>query len=216
MKLLIYCAGGFGREVCDVARRINHVKSQWDEIVFIDNYLGKKEHYGTKVYTFNDVLNLNIEMEFIIANGEPCERQEIFEQIKSQGYNFTKIIDPTAIISDYSTIGEGSIILSNSLISSEVKIRENVVVQPNCVIGHNISIGKHSVISAGFLPAGKTEIGDRVFIGMGVITQEKIKIGNDSIVGMGSVVYNNIDEGVVALGNPARIARKNESKKVFK
>ncbi|SLM63741.1 hypothetical protein DAQ1742_02892 [Dickeya aquatica] len=36
-----------------------------------------------------------------------------------------------------------------------------------------------------------------------------------SIVGMGAAVFNDIPDEVIALGNPARILRKNDSKKVF-
>jgi len=43
----------------------------------------------------------------------------------------------------------------------------------------------------------------------------EVKIGDSSIIGMGSVVYKDIPDEVIALGNPARVARKNEDKKVF-
>ena len=50
---------------------------------------------------------------------------------------------------------------------------------------------------------------------MGALILEKVSVGSESIVGMGSVVYRDIPDGVIALGNPARVARKNEDKKVF-
>ncbi|HQQ88438.1 MAG TPA: hypothetical protein PLA72_10605, partial [Smithellaceae bacterium] len=58
MKLFIYCAGGFGKEIMDVARRINNLENRWDEIYFIDDNarLGKA-FYGTKLFTFDMVLD---------------------------------------------------------------------------------------------------------------------------------------------------------------
>jgi acetyltransferase-like isoleucine patch superfamily enzyme len=46
--------------------------------------------------------------------------------------------------------------------------------------------------------------------------KEGVKIGSNSIIGMGSVVYNDVPDNVIALGNPARVVRKNTHQKVFK
>jgi len=48
VKLFIYCAGGFGKEIMDVARRINNLENRWDEIYFIDDNarLGKAFNEG--------------------------------------------------------------------------------------------------------------------------------------------------------------------------
>jgi acetyltransferase-like isoleucine patch superfamily enzyme len=51
---------------------------------------------------------------------------------------------------------------------------------------------------------------------MGAVILEKVSIGRETIIGAGSVVYKDIPDDVIALGNPARVARKNESKKVFR
>jgi acetyltransferase-like isoleucine patch superfamily enzyme len=43
-----------------------------------------------------------------------------------------------------------------------------------------------------------------------------MQIGHSSIIGMGSVVHIDIPDEVIALGNPTRVVRRNEDKKVFK
>ena len=63
---------------------------------------------------------------------------------------------------------------------------------------------------------GAVTVGPQVYIGMGALIKEQLSIGANSIVGMGSVVHRDIPEGVIALGNPARVARLNEDRKVFK
>ncbi len=59
-------------------------------------------------------------------------------------------------------------------------------------------------------------IGERSYIGMGTQIKEGVTIGDEVIVGMGSVVYNDIPNGMIALGNPARPMRPNVDKLVFK
>lgn len=50
-------------------------------------------------------------------------------------------------------------------------------------------------------------IGDRVWLGGGVIVRPGVTIGNDVVVGAGAVVIRDLPEGVVAVGNPARVVR---------
>jgi len=63
---------------------------------------------------------------------------------------------------------------------------------------------------------GGTQVGTLSYLGMGALVKERVQIGHSSIVGMGSVVHIDIPDEVIALGNPARVVRRNEDKKVFK
>lgn len=50
-------------------------------------------------------------------------------------------------------------------------------------------------------------IGDNVWLGGGVIVCPGVTIGADTVVGAGAVVTRDLPEGVLAVGNPARIVR---------
>ena len=52
MKLFIYCAGGFGREVYDTAKRANALSKRWESIGFIDDFIASHavDFYGTRSY----------------------------------------------------------------------------------------------------------------------------------------------------------------------
>ena len=84
------------------------------------------------------------------------------------------------------------------------------------IIGHDVAIGENSVISSMVNMGGGCVVGHNTYIGMGALIKEGVTIGSNSIIGMGSVVYNDIPDEVIALGNPARVVRKNIEKKVFK
>jgi maltose O-acetyltransferase len=53
-------------------------------------------------------------------------------------------------------------------------------------------------------------IGDDVWVGGGTIICPGVRIGARSVIGAGSVVTKNVEEGVIAVGNPCRILRKVE------
>ena len=77
-----------------------------------------------------------------------------------------------------------------------------------CRIGANCSIGQLTEISAaadGAAPA----IGDRVWIGAHTRILGPYRIGSGATVGAGTIVLNDIPEGVLCLGNPARLVTRN-------
>ncbi|MGN0145233.1 MAG: gamma carbonic anhydrase family protein [Clostridium sp.] len=93
------------------------------------------------------------------------------------------------------TIGENTNIQENSVI--HVDKTNKVVIGNNCTIGHNAIIH------------GCT-IGNNTLIGMGAILLNGAKIGNNSIVAAGALVTQNkeFEDGVLILGNPAKVVRK--------
>ena len=218
MNLVIYCAGGLGREVYDIAIRINKITSKWDRIIFSDDTIPNDQKvYLTKNYSLSSILenfDLNT-ISFLVANGEPQNRKKILDRLKQFKLKLETLIDPSAIISSSAKIGKGTIVCQNSTITSLAKIEDNVVCNIGSIIGHDVVIGNHSNISSYSVIGGKTKIGSRVFLGSGSILKEKIKIGNDVIISMGSVVYKDIEDGLIVVGNPARISRRNEKKSIF-
>jgi maltose O-acetyltransferase len=52
------------------------------------------------------------------------------------------------------------------------------------------------------------EIGDGVWLGAGAIVCPGVSIGENTVVGAGAVVTRDLPAGVVAYGNPARVARE--------
>jgi len=219
MKLCIYCAGGFGKEVYDIALRVNEAEARWDEIFFTDDTINNGcTSYIGNVYSFEYILgNLDCQnIEFVIANGEPAVSKVLYLKMKSFGFKLTNIIDPSSIISKTAHFKEGVIIAPLCSISSSVDIGNNVAINTHSIIGHDISIGDNTVVSSFVNIGGACNVGTSSYIGMGVQVKEKLSIGSESIVGMGSVVFNNVPDQVIALGNPARPMRRNEEHRVFK
>ncbi|HEX7938476.1 MAG TPA: acetyltransferase [Gemmatimonadaceae bacterium] len=218
MKLFVYCAGGFGREVYDVARRMNAVQKRWDGLYFIDDAPGKAgAFYGTMLHSFDDVLKKfpKDSIEVSIASGEPDIRRKIYDKVKAAGVRFATVIDPSAIIIDTATIGEGAVITSECLVASLAEVGVNVAVNVKSIIGHDVKVGAHGSISSMVNLGGAVVVGEGSFIGMGTQVKQGLAIGRDVIVGMGSVVYDSIADEIIALGNPARPMKKNTTKRVF-
>ena len=218
--LFIYGSGGMGKEIVDLATRINNISGRetWGSIFFIDDYRTEDFFYNINVLNFENAILLNnsTNAECIIAVGEPRTRRKLFNKCKEGNLRMANLIDPSAIVSSSAIFGTGIIACSNAFVSSECIIGDNVLLQPNSSIGHDTIIGRNSVISTFASIAGECKIGEGTFIGMVTSVKEKISIGNESIIGMGSAVFKDIPDGMIALGNPARIVKQNENLCVFK
>lgn len=216
ITLGIFCAGNLGREIYDMAFRINQETRRWREIVFVDNYPKTEQYYQTRVYRLTDWADRKSEIEFVIANGEPGTRRAIYDQLKEGRYCLTSLIDPTAILSPTAVIGEGCIIAPFSAVSSDVVLGENVLIQSYIRVGHDIRIGSHSVVSSNCAIGGGAKIGEEVFLGMGAAVREELKIGDGAVLAMGGVLFKDLAAGMTAVGNPARITKGNEEGRVFR
>lgn len=216
--LFVYGAGGFGKEVMDIARRQNAVTAQWTQICFVDDVRPERTRYNASLFPFAsaEVQSLMDSAAFVLALGEPAAREALGEKLRGAGARIACVVDPSTLIADSAVLGEGAVIAPFCSISSDARLGRHACVNTMAIVGHDVQVGDHSVISSMVNLGGGCVIGAGSYIGMGALIKEGVRIGSNVIVGMGSVVYADIPDDVIALGNPARVARPNTDRKVFK
>jgi len=215
MQLFIYGAGGAGAEILDIAKRIHAQRHRWESMAFVDDVREEPHYCGLPILRFAQMQAQAAGCECVIAQGEPVHRQTMFEKLLAAGVRPATLVDPRAIVSESARIEAGAVIWPGAFISNHTNIGRNAMVQVNTVIGHNITVGEHSVVSSCVAVGGGASIGALTFVGMGSAIKEKTRIGDQCIIGMNSSVFTPVDDGLIALGNPARAMRKNEDQRVF-
>lgn len=122
----------------------------------------------------------------------------------------TSIIIGNVTIKENSSVWFGAVLRGDEqsiYIGKKTNIQENVVIHGdgnnNVVIGNNVTVGHGAIIHG-------CTIENNVLIGMGAIILNGAKISKNSIVAAGSLVTQNkeFEEGVLILGNPAKVIRK--------
>lgn len=211
MVLGVYCAGGLGGCVIEMAKEINEKIKKWEYICFI-NDVEPYINIDDEVMTFEKfhVKYPCNKAEIIIACGEPQDRLKLFEKVKSFGYTLPNLIDLNSNAKKIKSIGEGNIIQDFVHISpNNVIIGDNNVFMTSSVIAHDNVIGNHCVFTSSTNSSGKVIVEDCCFIGTGAKLRENIIIRQNSIIGMGAVVVKDVAESAVMIGFPAREIRKN-------
>jgi sugar O-acyltransferase (sialic acid O-acetyltransferase NeuD family) len=218
MQLYIYCSGAFGKEMMDVALRLNVGFNRWESIKFVDDVFEGTERNGASVLKLDEVYKSleRTPCEFVIATGEPKGRREIADNLRARDLQLGRLIDATAIVSPSAVVHNGVLIAPLCSISSDSLLGTNSCVNTMSIVGHDVIVGEHAVISSMVNLGGRVAIGAGTYVGMGALVKEGVKIGANSVIGMGAVVYNDVPDNVIALGNPARVMRANVDMKIFK
>jgi sugar O-acyltransferase (sialic acid O-acetyltransferase NeuD family) len=200
--LIIYGAGGLGREILSMLRN-----SEWEVIGFIDD----EQQAGSLVsgmkvlggLSYANDLKENIDM--VIGVGDPSSRREITSRITNRRIAYPSLIHPSVIIQSPSVrVGEGSVLCAGSILTTDITIGSHVLVNLKCTIGHDTSIGSYSAVMPDVNIAGNVQIGEAVLLGSGTNILNKVRIGNGATVGMGAVVIRDVADGDTVAGVPAK------------
>lgn len=138
-NLLIVGAGGHGKVVLDIAKSMEC----YNEIAFLDdkNEIGKEILDCQIIGTTKDLALFKDKFKDIaIAIGNNDVRVSIGHEAIKMGYNLPIISHKSSIISSYSSIGKGTVIMPNVVINTGSKVGELVILNTGSIIEHDCII----------------------------------------------------------------------------
>jgi sugar O-acyltransferase (sialic acid O-acetyltransferase NeuD family) len=208
--LVIYGAGGFGREVRLLIDQINAVSNTWNIIGFIDDNSEKQIVDGLPVKRMiNDLLLKVQNIHVVIAVADPSTRWHIYEKLKDQVI-YPTLIHPSANLGDLARnkIGKGCIITSGCILTTGITIRDFSILNLSSTVGHDTSVGEYCTIMPGCNISGNVTIAEQSLIGTGVQILQNLHIGKQCTIGAGAVVTKSIPDHSIAMGVPARVRER--------
>lgn len=144
--------------------------------------------------------------DWFVSIGDNFLRKKIQENlVSSVAKNPISAVHASAIITDKTSFGVGTMIGPRAVINPMAQIGVGVILNSGCIIEHECTIGDFAHIAPGAILCGNVSVGECSFIGAGSVIKQGISIGKNVIVGAGSVVVKNLPDGAKAFGNPARI-----------
>lgn len=210
--IAIFGAGGFGREIACMIRRINEASEepQWNFIGFYDDnpaLAGKMISHLGKCLGGSDELNkVTSSLSVAIAIGSPRVVKLVSEKITNPNISFPNLFAPTVRFNDPDSfkIGRGNIVQEGCSFSCDVTVGDFNMLNGSIVIGHDVKVGSYNAFMPNIRISGETTIGNLNFFGVGSIVLQQLRIGNNVHLGPGSVLMTKPKDGCLYMGNPAK------------
>ena len=208
-KVVIWGAAGHAMVVADIIR----LRNELEIVGFLDDV--SPERAGTTFCRAMilggreqlDSLRSHSVESVILGFGKNLVRLSLAELVRSKGYQLATAVHPNATVADDARIGAGTVIKAGAVIDPGVAIGENVIIGACACVGHGSRVGDGVRVSAGASIPGNVTIGRATMIGVGATIRDGVHVGQRSLVGAGAVVVDDIPDGVVAYGVPARVMR---------
>ena len=189
-KIILIGSGGHSEACIDVLE----VEKRFKILGLVDT---KKNNVLNKYKVIDKLTNLkklrNKSRYALIAIGQiksPALRIKIYQKLKKLNFNLPIIISPKAIISKFSRIEEGTIIMHGAYVGPNTQIGKNCIINTNAHIEHGCIIEDNCHISTSSVLNGNVKIGSGTFVGSGSIFKEDIKVPKNSFIKMGSIIKN--------------------------
>lgn len=193
-SIVIYGAGGFGREVRSM------LSAPYSFSGFVD------DREGGDFIGNGEWLRNQSSLSVILAFGNPFIRKKCWVFLQDANHMFPVIKHSSLIIQDEETvvIDRGCIVAAKSILTTNIHIKEFSIINLNCTIGHDVHIGAFSSIMASVDIGGGTIIEDNVYVGSNATILPYKRIGKGAVVGAGAVVTKDVPPGVTVKGVPAK------------
>ncbi len=206
MKIVIYGAGGLGREVLQLARQTlcrdgARVLGFVDDGVAPGTVLNDAEVLGGGDYI--DSIREPFSLVFGLAS--PLAKKELYHRHKKNPLiSFPNVIHRSASISEYAHLGEGVVVAASCLVSVDATLGTCVFLNSGAMIGHDAVVGDFTSIMPMSAISGNVAIGECCLIGVQSAIRQGLRVGRNCTVGMGSMVLRDVPDDSTVLGNPAK------------
>ncbi len=198
------------RDTAELANYYLEHDSEFEVAAFTADreWIDREEFCEREVVAFDSLSQRFPPKEFMLfapmtASGMNRNRERVFLEGKSQGYDFCSYISSRATTCD-NPVGENCFILEDNTIQPFVKVGDNVVLWSGNHIGHHSVIGDHVFVSSHCVISGHCHIDDYCFLGVNSTIRELTTLGKGTLLSMGATLTKqSTEEWSVYQGNPA-------------
>jgi acetyltransferase EpsM len=199
-NITLYGASGHGKVVIDI------VKSSTDAAInVIDDNPKLDNLLGVPVSKTSDEALAALK-KTIISIGNNKVRKRLSQKLRA---DFVSAIHKSAVISKFTSIGKGTVVMAGVKINPDAVIGEHCIINTGAVIEHDADIADFVHISPSAALAGNVTIGEGTHIGIGAIVIQGITIGKWATIGAGAIIIRDIPDYAVVVGNPGKIIKYN-------
>lgn len=206
--IVVYGAGGFGREVMWLIESTRDYSEKYNILGYVDDSLqlqGTEINGQRVVGDTNWLQTFDKEIAVVIAVGSSQARKSIYEKLRiNSNISFPNIVADDVRISDYVKLGKGCIICNSCIITVNIEIGDFLISNLDCTIGHDTVLGDFVTLNPSVNVSGNVTLGDCTNVGTSTSIIQGKSVGEGTIIGAGAVVSTDLPANCTAVGVPAK------------
>lgn len=202
---------GSGQIVTSVIEDINRVEPTWEVL----GYLNDIEKAGSKIGAYPvigltaeapDYARKGVYLHYAMRNAKFARsRIKRFKEMSLPPEAFATFIHPNVQLSGNRGIGHGSLLCAQVNLSFGAKVGDHNHLYGNSFIGHDSEIQPYAWVANNSAVGARCLVKEGAHLGTNCSLREDVTIGAYAIVGIGAVVLNDVEDGAIVVGNPARV-----------
>jgi sugar O-acyltransferase (sialic acid O-acetyltransferase NeuD family) len=204
------------KDTAELAQFYLEHDSNHDTVAFcVDReFLDVESFKGLPVVAFEEVKELYPPEKYkffspMTAVNMNQNREEVYNKIKSLGYDFISYISSKATVYPGAKIGENCFILEDNTIQPFTTIGNNVVLWSGNHIGHHGEIKDHVFFTSQVVLSGHCIVESHCFFGVNSTIKDFTHVAKGTLVAMSASIFKNTEEWGLYIGNPAKkLAKK--------
>lgn len=211
--IVIFGAGGFGREVLQVVHDINRAYSKsppWQPLGFVvdDQFVDDRLINGLPILGGPDWIKENPEVKIVLAIGASDARYRAVQSLERvQTVQYATLVHPKAWVGDHVALGPGTVVCAGALITTNVSIGAHVHINIGCTVGHDAVLNNFVTLNPSVNVSGNVQLGEGVEVGTRSVLIPHVNVGAWSILGAGTVATKTLPSNATAVGAPAKVIK---------
>ena len=209
--LVIFGAGGLGREVLLLLRQLNDAHPTWNLRGFYDDRAPATPTVAGLPYlgTATDLDATTESVAVAVAVGSPAGRAAVVARLTSPQLSFPTIVHPGVALQPYQNIalGEGCIIQQDVKLMTDLTLGRFVFVNVGSIVGHDAVLEDFCSLMAHVDVGGGAHFETGCYLGTKATVIQGIRVGAHSTLGAGAVAVRDIPAGCTAVGVPAKVIK---------
>ena len=206
--LVIFGAGGLGREVLVLLAQLNDAGANWEVRGFYDDQPPAAPTVAGLPYlgTAHDLNQTEEPLAVAVAVGSSASRAAVVARLTSPQLTFPALVHPGVRLAPTQRIalGAGCLIQQGCILTCDITLGRFVFLNLGCTIGHDAVLEDFCSLMPHANVSGAAHLGAGVYLGTNATVIQAVRVGAGTTVGAGAVVVRELPAGITAVGVPAR------------
>jgi sugar O-acyltransferase (sialic acid O-acetyltransferase NeuD family) len=142
--------------------------------------------------------------QMVIGIGVNRNRKRV---AKSWLVEYLTAVHPQSAVSKKATLDPGTVVMAGAVVNIGSVVGQHAIINTGACVDHECHLADYVHVAPNATLCGKVTVDEGAYIGAGAVVVQGIRLGKWCTVGAGAVVREDVPDGAVVVGNPARIIR---------